>query len=249
MHADLPVLGDALTIVYPIGYTILLAHAKGFKPVPPTFRSKNALVYEALKESILQGDLKPGQRIVIDELAHDLGVSQIPIREAIRMLEADGLVRFEAYIGATVSEIHDGLTNEIFSLLAALESISSRTACPRLTDEQLDHLESIITGMDTLVDQPDRWSAENKRLHATICDYAGMPLVGSMMNKTLDHWDRLRRYYQQDVFAHRISAAQREHHRLLRAFRNGDVSAVSAIVQAHNETALQAYLREETSEL
>jgi DNA-binding GntR family transcriptional regulator len=213
--------------------------------VPPVFRSKNALVYDALKESILQGDLKPGQRVVIDELAHDLGVSQIPVREALRMLEADGLVRIEAYVGATVSDIHAGLTQEIFALLAALESISSRAACTRLSPDQFDQLQAIITQMDALTDQPDRWSAENKRLHAFICECAGMPLVASMMNKTLDHWDRLRRHYQQDVFAHRIAVAQREHHRLLAAFKTGDADAVQDIVRQHNQAALQAYLREE----
>jgi len=213
--------------------------------VPPVFRSKNALVYDALKDSILQGDLKPGQRVIIDELAHDLGVSQIPIREALRMLEADGLVHFEAYVGATVTEIHAGLTHEIFALLTALESISSRAACRQMTDDQLSRLDVMIGAMDGLLDQPDRWSAENKRLHAYICDCAGMPLVASMMTKTLDHWDRLRRYYQDAVFAHRISAAQREHHRLLDAFKLRDPQQVEQIVQEHNQAALAAYLREE----
>lgn len=213
--------------------------------MPPVFRSKNALVYDALKDSILQGALKPGQRVVIDELAHDLGVSQIPIREALRMLEADGLVRFEAYVGATVTEIHAGLTYEIFALLASLESISSRAACLQMTAEQLGQLDAMIGAMDALIDQPDQWSAENKRLHAFICDCAGMPLVASMMTKTLDHWDRLRRYFQNDVFAHRISAAQHEHHRLLEAFQQRDPQRVELLIREHNQAALDAYLREE----
>lgn len=215
--------------------------------MPPVFRSKNALVYDALKESILQGDFKPGQRVVIDELAHDLGVSQIPVREALRMLEADGLVRIEAYVGATVSDIHAGLTFEIFALLASLEAISSRRACECMTPEQRDQLQQMIGEMDALTGAPDRWSTENKRLHAFICECAGMPLVASMMNKTLDHWDRLRRYYQHDVFAHRIAAAQREHHRLLSAFKAHDADAVETIVRQHNEAALQAYLQEDSA--
>jgi DNA-binding GntR family transcriptional regulator len=213
--------------------------------VQPVFRSKNALVYDALKDAILQGSLKPGQRIVIDELAHDLGVSQIPIREALRMLEAEGFVRFEAYVGATVTEIHAGLTHEIFGLLAALESMSSRAACLRMTDAQLSELDTMIGAMEALVDSPDRWSDENKRLHAFICDCAGMPLVASMMTKTLDHWDRLRRYYQNDVFAHRISAAQTEHRQLLDAFRQRNPQRAEQLARAHNQFALAAYLHEE----
>ena len=215
--------------------------------MPPVFRSKNALVYDALKESILQGDLKPGQRVIIDELAHDLGVSQIPVREALRMLEADGLVRIEAYVGATVTEIHVGLTTEIFALLAGLESISSRAACQQITADQQSQLERMIGAMDELLNQPERWSAENKRLHAFICECAGMPLVASMMTKTLDHWDRLRRHYQHDVFARRIAAAQRDHHRLLDAFRQRDAALVERIIREHNQAALAAYLRAEES--
>ena len=64
-------------------------------------RSKNELVYISLKTAIIQGELEPGSRLVIDELANKLGVSQIPVREALRQLEADGFVSIKPQITAS----------------------------------------------------------------------------------------------------------------------------------------------------
>ena len=81
------------------------------------FRSKNEVVYDLLHQAIIRGDYKPGERIVIDELASRLDVSQIPIREALRQLEADGFVTNEPYVGVTVTGISADFIFEIFALL------------------------------------------------------------------------------------------------------------------------------------
>src|SRR5439155_15056712 len=99
-----------------------------------TFRSKNELVYDALKNAILQCELKPGSRLVIDELAAELGVSQIPVREALRQLEANGFVIFEPHVGVAVTEIKANVVSEIFNLLEAMETISGRVASQRMTE-------------------------------------------------------------------------------------------------------------------
>ena len=85
--------------------------------------SKNELVCESLRTAIVQGELAPCERLVIDELATRLGVSQIPVREALRQLEADGFVTIQPHIGATVTGIQPGLMTEIFGLLEAMEII------------------------------------------------------------------------------------------------------------------------------
>jgi DNA-binding GntR family transcriptional regulator len=95
----------------------------------PIFRSKPAVVHDLLREQIIRGDYLPGARLVIDEVAAQLGVSQIPVREAIRQLEADGFVDFEPYTGATVTEFSPDLIFEIFALLESLEVICGRRAC------------------------------------------------------------------------------------------------------------------------
>src|SRR5258708_32148427 len=99
------------------------------------YRSKNELVYQRLRTAIISGEYKPGTRLVIDQLAAELGVSQIPIREAVKQLEADGFVTLEPYSGATITEINASLIFEIFALLANLQVICSRAACHQIRDE------------------------------------------------------------------------------------------------------------------
>ncbi len=77
-------------------------------PTNIAFRSKKEAVYDTLRNAILQGDLKPGARLVIDKLAAELGVSQIPIREALQQLEGEGFVTIEPYVGVTVSDLQAG---------------------------------------------------------------------------------------------------------------------------------------------
>ncbi|HEX2623126.1 MAG TPA: GntR family transcriptional regulator, partial [Phototrophicaceae bacterium] len=113
----------------------------------PVFRSKKEVVYDQLREDILHGKYKPGSRLVIDELAETMGVSQIPIREAMRQLEADGFVTIEPYVGATVTPIDANFIVEVFALLEAMEIIGSRAACQTMTDTQLQQLADMINKM------------------------------------------------------------------------------------------------------
>ena len=207
-----------------------------------SIRSKHDLVYDALHEAVIQGELKPGSRLIIDDLANELGVSPIPVREALRRLEGDGFVRIEPYVGATVTEIHREHIMEIFGLLEALEIVSGRAACAGLSPEGLSAIERCLYEMDALLDDPEHWSQANLRFHRLICEHAGTLLVKKMMDNALDHWDRLRTYYLQDVFQHRIKAAHHDHWRMFEAIRSQDVDTLEQIVRAHNQAALSAYM-------
>jgi DNA-binding GntR family transcriptional regulator len=214
--------------------------SKGFL-MRPAFRSKNEAVHDLLRQSIINSVFEPGQRLVIDDLAAQMGVSPIPIRESLRQLEADGFVKIEPYLGATVTGLDAGSVSEIFALLDALEVISGRLACSKMNESDLTTLAEIILKMEPFLDDPDQWTQKNKDIHAFICDRAGTALVKKMMQKALDHWDRLRRYYLKDVFAHRIRSAQTEHVRILEAFRTRDPDTVEQIIHLHNRAALTAY--------
>ncbi len=208
---------------------------------PPEFRSKNEHVYSLLKEKIILGELKPGEAIVTDALARDLGVSPIPIREALRHLEANGFVHIQPYVGTRVAEIHTHSIYEVFSMLEAMEILSGRAACTMLTNADLDHLEGMIREMSSLLDDPNVWSDYNKRLHQFICHHAQMYLVEKMLLVALDHWDRLRRYYLDEVFAQRVRARQGEHEQMLEALRQRDAEALERVMRYHNQESFRAY--------
>jgi DNA-binding GntR family transcriptional regulator len=205
------------------------------------FRSKNEVVYDLLHQTILRGDYKPGERVIIDDLASKLGVSPIPIREALRQLEADGFVKIEPYIGATVTEISASSIFEIFALLGAMEAISGRSACRCMGEEEIQELDNLVQQMDASVYEPGSWSKLNKEFHLRICSYAHAGLIKEMMRKVLDHWDRLRLYYMKDVLGLRLEMAQVEHRQIMTAFHNRDADEVESLIRAHNQNALTAY--------
>jgi len=204
-------------------------------------RSKRDLVVAEIREAILNGELAPGVRLVIDDLAEKLGVSTIPVREALQQLHADGYIVFEPFIGARVAGIAAESIVEVFTLLEAMEVTSSRMACGRLGPEELADLEAIVARMDTLTSDAEAWSQENRHFHEFICARAGTQLVASLITKVLDHWDRLHRHFLKEVFANHLPIAQKQHWQILRAIRTGDADEVESLVRKHNQSALRAY--------
>ncbi len=211
-------------------------------PLPQKrYRSKKEFAYETLRTAILNNDFAPGDRLIIDDLASEMGVSPIPVREALRDLEADGFVTIQPYVGATVTRIHTNLLKEIFELLEALERISGRAAAARLNEDDYAALEVMLREMDNLTSDPDSWSAKNTAFHEYICDRAETPLVKDMMTHVLNHWERLRSTYLKDVFSTRLQVSNDQHWQMLDALKAGDDAALERVVRDHNRVAFAAY--------
>lgn len=205
-------------------------------------KSKNRQVYSYLHAMILKGELVPGARVVTDQIAAQLGVSSIPVREALSRLAAEGFITLEPNIGAKVSELREDEVQEVFELLSSLELICGRAACLRLTDADLIWIETLLEEMEGCAYDPETWSARNKELHLFIGEKSGRKLALSMLRTVLDHWDRLRHHLLEEVFAQRIPAAHAEHLQIMAALRERDPKRLEEIVRSHNDTALRAYL-------
>ena len=212
-----------------------------------TFKSKRELVYEFLRTEILRGTFEPGSRLIIGDLATQLGVSQVPVREALQQLQAEGFVVMEVHMGPRVAEIHAHLIWEIFQLLEALEVISSREACARMQAAEFEAMENRLRTLDDVDENSHQWSYENTRLHLCICDWGETMLVKSVMSTVLDQWDRLRNYYLRNMFQHRKESAQQEHWALFTALQQRDLDRVERIVRAHNRNALARYVEQLTA--
>lgn len=202
---------------------------------------KQDLVYDAVRRDILAGVLRPGERLRIDEISSSLEVSHIPVREALKVLEADGYVSIEPYGGTTVADLKADWIHEVFEVKESLEQISGRAACKRMTMRDLGDLEEILRQMDDLTGDPEAWSQANVRLHRLITDRANMKLVGQLLDKVLNQWDRLRRFYLQEVFGQRLAVAQAEHWEIFRALRERDEQRLQQVIRGHNREALAAY--------
>jgi DNA-binding GntR family transcriptional regulator len=134
-------------------------------PGAPTSKADHA--YETILQSILDGEYEPGERLVIERLARELGVSVVPVREAIRRLESDGYVTFTRNIGATVTAIDLDRYPETIEAVAALEGIAIGLAAPHLTATDLrrarevnDRLRDSLTKFD-----PTQFTRLNRRFH------------------------------------------------------------------------------------
>jgi DNA-binding GntR family transcriptional regulator len=207
------------------------------------YRTKQELVYQTLRSAIMRCDLRPGKRLVIDDLARQLEVSAIPVREALHLLQSEGLVTSIPHVGATVSLISRESIDEVFAVLEGLEIVATRSATRRLTSVDATTLEEITVAMDEAwrESRNEEWADLNSRFHLTISRMSAMPMLQEMTERVLDHWGRVRRFYFSGVLVRRIEQAQEEHRALLRAMKAKDLVAVERTVKQHNQGALLAY--------
>ena len=206
-------------------------------------RSKKDIVLDHLRDNIINGISKPGERLIIDELATNLGVSQIPVREALQQLHAEGFVDLQMHASAVVSDVKLSLFDEVFSLIGATELISARGASKLCSDEQFEQIEAMIVEMDTLIHDLDGWTIANIRMHQYICDCAGMRLVKITLTRAMQHWDRLRKMYANEVFAKRVKYAQKQHWDMLKAMKAKNDAMIERAVIEHIDASKHAYSR------
>src|SRR5215211_5453414 len=135
-------------------------------PVVPIQRQTIAsMTVEALRERILRGDYPEGEPLRQDALADELGVSRIPVREALRQLEAEGLVTFNPHRGAVVSTLSLSEIDELFELRADIETDLLRRAIPKTTAEQLERATDVLDEFERALTAGEaaRWGPLNWR--------------------------------------------------------------------------------------
>ncbi|WP_390623937.1 FCD domain-containing protein [Fodinicola feengrottensis] len=153
-------------------------------------------MYDELRKRILAGTYGPGFRLVIDGIASELGVSAVPAREAIRRLEAEGLVIFEPQVGARVSPVDPGQFTEELSVLAVLEGYATVLAAPLVRAQDLRRLlREINARMVDCLDRMDSltFGALNREFHAAIYARCPSPYLVELIEATTARLDRIRR--------------------------------------------------------
>ncbi len=207
-------------------------------------RTKQEFVYRTLRDAIIRCDLKPGERLVIDDLARRLEVSAIPVREGLQLLQSEGLVINVPHVGATVAPISRESIQDVFTVLEGLESVATRLVAERANPADLQALTDLVDAMDRAVaeDTPYEWADLNTQFHLAIGRSVGLAMLQEMTERVLDRWDRVRRYFFRGVLTHRIEQAQAEHRAMLSAMRARDLDALLKVVRQHNQGALASYL-------
>lgn len=220
-------------------------------PVRIERKTVTDLAIEALRERILHGEYAEGEPLRQDALAADLGVSRIPVREALRQLEAEGLVAFNPHCGAVVSSLSLDEIDELFELRGLLEGEVLRVAVARMTVEDWDRADAILDAYEAAFERRDvaQWGALNWKFHSTLLSAAGRPLTLGVLNMLHNQSDRYMR--MQLALTHGEGRAIGEHRAIAAAARRRDAQGAAALLRDHILNAgrsLMEFLRVERGE-
>ncbi len=216
------------------GLAGLLAH----QPNRP--RTATEFVEAGLRQAILTGKIAPGTPLRQEELAALFGVSRMPVREALRQLEAQALVEFEPHKGAVVTEISAEDAADNYAIRRALEPAALALSIPHLTDEDFARADEVMADLDGEADQA-RLGDLNRRFHLCLYGAAGRPKLLALVNAQLAAADRYLRFHL--AVKGRDHLAQTEHRALLDAARARDVAAGQAVLLQHLDTAAETIAR------
>lgn len=206
------------------------------------YKPLRELVFEALREAIITGALKPGERLMEVQLADELGVSRTPVREAIRKLEHEGFVVMIPRKGAYVADISLKDVVEIFDVRTALEALAAQLAAERASDEDLERTERILVEYGECVESGDiaRLIEVDTRFHEAIYQMAGNSRLKQMLSLLGEQVMR----YRTMTLSHkpRMRKALEEHRRIVEAIAARDAQRAARLAREHIESAEHALM-------
>jgi DNA-binding GntR family transcriptional regulator len=209
-------------------------------------RTKAELALQVLRQQIRTGELEPGRRLRLNDLTRELGMSPTPIREALRLLQADGLVHYHPHQGIVVAEPSSEETEDVVRLRCLLEPLAVELAVPLLTPEQLRVLEDLHQKLLAAVDarRGSEISASNASWHWAIYDACGSLHLRKFIRRL---WDV---YPWRTMWAlpGRAEESAREHERIMGAVAVGDAQVAAHRLREHILSSHQSLLNRLESE-
>lgn len=194
-------------------------------------RTVKEQLVESLRNEIIRGHLKPGDYLRQEDLAARFQVSTMPIREALRVLEAGGLVTIYPHRGAIVTRLSPADLQDIYEMRTALEELATRLAVPYLSAETKISLSTIIREMDTHLDDVLAMVNLNHRFHSSLYAASGRTHLCETL-QTLRH--RTEHYlYTYISCLGQMPQAQAEHHAILDACFAGDANRAATLINDH----------------
>lgn len=191
------------------------------------------VVFKTLRQAILTGELKPGERLMEIHLANRLGVSRTPIREAIRMLELEGLVTMIPRRGAEVSRISKQDITDVLEVRASLDALAVRLCCERITPEEIAQLEKAADAFSQAIASGDLTAVAQADVdfHDIIVSASKNKRLMQMVNNLAERVYRYRLEYIKDKSSH--NNLIREHREILDFIKKKDSSSAEAAIISH----------------
>lgn len=202
------------------------------------------VVFNTLRQAILTGELKPGERLMEIHLANKLGVSRTPIREAIRKLELEGLVTMIPRRGAEVAQITEKSMNDVLEVRRAMDALCTELACERITTEEVEALEAACEQFIKIAATKDirKCAQADVHFHDIIVKATGNKRLVQLINNLSEQMYRYRFEYLKDVS--RYDTLIEEHKQICEAIKNRDKEAAKAAAELHIDNQAKAIINQ-----
>ncbi|WP_243370319.1 GntR family transcriptional regulator [Geotalea sp. SG265] len=192
-------------------------------------------ILETIRDAIMSGSLKPGEKVAEPELAERFGISRTPIREAFRQLESEGYLTVIPRKGAVVTAFSPRDVEEFYAIKSILEGYAARKACDNLTQKELDKLAAINQKLKQLADAGDikNFFKVHQDFHDLFIKAANNDKLYEMVNGLMKKFQRLR--IASLSKKGRMHVSVEEHEKIIEAFRNKNAGLAEKLVQKNAE--------------
>ena len=203
-------------------------------------------VYDILRQSIVTHKFAPGERLKIEELSQQLGVSLTPVRHAIQQLCAEGLVEIRPRSGTFVNRLSRDEVRETFDIRRALECLAAESAVVRVSNAQLDRMRQLLHEMDGPVEgdgDRHRHEGQNSEFHRILIDASGNRSLGEMYESLKAHL-QIARVHAGELgeWTSRMTDERAEHEAIVTALEARDATRLIAALRKHIDRARDALI-------
>ena len=206
------------------------------------YRTKREIAVALLREAIIRGDLPPGTRLVLEVLSQRYHLSLTPIREALPVLEAEGLIVQLPHRGAVVAPMDQEEIKELYAIRGAMEALATREAVPHLTDADLAEMAGLLERMEGFEGDWEAFLDLDKQFHVVVYRAAGSR---RWLDTIETLWRRCTRYMLASTAASgAVDAIRADHRQLLQACRRRDAGQAEALLLAHLSHSEQRLLHD-----
>jgi DNA-binding GntR family transcriptional regulator len=208
----------------------------------------NDSVYDVIKENILSQVFAPGQRLILDEVSQQLGVSMTPLKDALNRLAAEGLVEIVPRQGTYVTSLQRVEIAETFDVRCALEIIAVQLFMENATDDELQELSAMVDQLDTLASSPDKsaiyqdYVRVDSAMHHRLVEFSGNKRLLTAYEREHSHIFIARVRY--GSFEESLEQAQMEHRALKEALLARDIARTRTILEQHIQRAKNSLLED-----
>jgi DNA-binding GntR family transcriptional regulator len=201
-------------------------------------------ILETIRDAIMSGSLKPGEKVAEPELAERFGISRTPIREAFRQLESEGYLTVVPRKGAVVVTFSQRDVEEFYAIKSILEGYAARRACEKLTPREIDKLQSINDKLGVLAEEGDvkQFFKVHNSFHDLFVKAADNDKLNEMILNLVGRFQRLRIASLSQPG--RMEFSVKEHQKIIEAFRNKDADLAENLVRSNAEYGGQVLMQD-----